>query len=391
MSHSRPVIVYILSKQVYESNKWDSMRITARDPRVRVVYFIIDRYHDNTPYIVMKGKLYKDDQVVLVSAIDDLYVSMMLTNEVCSRVSLPIGLHLFVPHLRSDKESSHRRKRGYMKSIEYLPEEEEETDYPEEETVDENEDDEEIYTAHHSVNVLSNPTSMRTYFLEPHSMIVVTTKSRPYEMMIVFMQFVLESLMKSIPNLRNCAVVFNFPDTGAKHRYKDPIESLIEKMKFPNSYIIAVDKVRTGINNNSVTKSTLLVDPEQLSEIQGFEKTVVITLDDLTQSGGTLIDSAFLTRDKILGANEGSSRKVLSVLSPFHFHPIRDPETRRFKAADRLNELIDGGDIHAIYTTDSIPEVICDLDESSKIQVIPIVSTSILGIVNREYFVGHNY
>ena len=378
----KPVIAFICSQDVYESDRWKSKEVAESDPRVRVVYFVVDKYPDNTPYIVMYGKLFKEDRVVVVSAIDDPFVISVVNEEVARRTVCPTGFQLFVPHLRSDKESSHRRERDIIRSIEYSDEDQIEISQP----TPIEEDDEEIYTAHHCIRMLSSNVN-NTYFLEPHSN-VLTTRSKSYDIMIVFVQFVIESLMIRFENLRSrsrsSAIVINFPDSGAKHRYKH-IESLMQIMKFDSYYMIAVDKVRTGTNKDSKTKSTLMIDSEQLEELQAFEDVYVLTVDDLTQSGSTLIDAAFLTRDKIVGARE-KTPNVTSILCPFHFHPVRDV-TGRFQAAERFDELIEKGDIHAVYTSDSIPEVTCKLPKTSRINITPMVHLSTLGIMEKENIV----
>lgn len=370
-------IAVVLRKEVYESNKWVSLEIVRSDPRVDVKYFVVDYYPDKTPYIVLKPTLFKDDRVVVVSAVDDIFVNLVINEEVANRTLFSTGIQLFVPHLRSDKESSHRRERKYNESIELFDDEGEGETFDEVPCDEEEEEDEEIYTAHHAICMLS--AKMPTYFLEPHSN-VQTTKSKPLDMMIVFMQFVIESLMETFGNLRDSAVVINFPDSGAKNRYKH-IESLLKKMKL-NYYLIAVDKVRTGTNKDSKTKSTLLIDPEQLDDIRQYERVIAISVDDLTATGNTLVDAARLTRDKILGEND--NKKVTTVLCPFHFHPIRDTDTGRFEAADRFDALIDCGEIHSVFTSDSIPDVTCTLAESSKIKIIPMAAVSIFGIIEKE-------
>ena len=61
-----------------------------------------------------------------------------------------------------------------------------------------------------------------------------------------------------------------------------------------------MNKVRTGTNKDSKTRSTLAFPPELLSEIQQYEEAFILIPDDLMQSGGTLLDAGRLARDMIL-------------------------------------------------------------------------------------------
>lgn len=387
MSNKKPVVAFLMNKGDYDSGKWESRKTIENDKKIETVYILVERYPDGSPYIIIKDpENLSNRKVLLSSCVDDVFVNCILKKIIQKRSSDCVGLQQYDPHSRSDNVAMHRRKKGFARSIEYISGDEDEDNKK-----IENENVEEICTSHHAVDMLSVPMK-NTYFLEPHSN-VVTEKSEPLNMMASFLYLAIDKLLiksgkksSDFGDEGKATFLVVYPDGGCFKKCEPVVEIVMKKLKIDRYSTVTVNKVRTGTNKDSKTRSTLAFPPELLLEIQQYEEAFILIPDDLMQSGGTLLDAGRLARDMILGGSGTKKPVVKIVLAPFHNLSIRNPVTKRFDSIDKLDALIKSGDIYAVYTTDSVVNRVCNLPEDTSIVVVPIVAASIIEIIEREKF-----
>lgn len=338
------LICVVSSQGVFESEKWELRKALERDNE-RHIHIVISKYPDGAPKVLVKGKISKRDQVIIVfTDTNDVNVCDAIITDVLKKAgSVTCALYTNDKHMCQDKIERTKRVENYKLMAQSSGSN----------TSSEDESDckppyeQEILMGPHTVQRLSS--KVYGYFLVPHSEIAITSNSSAFNMNTYFMKMVMDDLMKTYENWKDYSFVVLFPDYGAKHRFAEQIEVVGETLSVPLR-MITCDKERNGLE----TKTSLTLNENQRSDMA--KKSIVICYDDVIRSGRT-------TMDAINKVKEYGHPDNIYVAVSYHLSIVNeDGYTINKDIENRLVGHLNDGSLHKIYTTDSIPAVTCKVN-----------------------------
>ena len=374
-SKNAPLVCFVTDQSVYESTRWESRNILARDASVRTMSVVINKFPDGASKPVIKGQITRKDRVILVFAgMIDVSVIRSVITYVVQKAECVAGLHLYMRELRADKIDKkfrllkyHNSMTDHSASSEDEPENARRTPSSKIEEVHE----QEILMAPHVVSEVTE--KITGHFLVSHSDVVLTPSSADLNMMMYFVRLVVEDLTKAYTDCSEYAFVIVFPDFGAKHRFAEQIEVLFDTLKLA-VHLIACDKERDG----QVTTTSLKLSDRQKAQLQQ-QMSFVIVIDDIVRSGKTSIDALNLVREKGHADNK-------YVIACFHLPIVNeDGFTINNDIENTLVQHINDGTLSKLYTTDSIPIVTCNLHLPPVINVMPVTARAVKDVLEAEH------